>query len=141
MSSDGKVIFPSIDLFITNLIVFSFFRINDVKSRVENTIKLSSNCQLMIWNKQLISDESLVTDFETSNDCPILLLNSESTKIRATFPQNSVKFPDLLNTSSNCETDAQLAKLCASIAYSIQRSIEKLVLNHRLANTTPSYVM
>ena len=116
-------------------------RINDVKSRVESSIKLAINWQLFIWEKQLISDETLVTEFQTSAESPLLLLNSESTKIRAMFPLSAIKFPDLVNTQTNCESDAQMAKLCASMAYSIQRTIEKCVLNHRLATGTPSYVM
>ena len=112
-----------------------------MKSRIETTIKLQTNYQLFIWNKQLISDETIVTEFQTSADSPLLLLNSESTKIRATFPLNSIKFPDLVNTTTNCESDAQMAKLCASMGYSIQRTIEKSVRNHRLATATPSYVM
>lgn len=112
-----------------------------MKSRIETAIKLPINCQLLIWNKSLISDDILVTDFQTTAESPILLLNSESTKIRAILPVNSIKFPELANTPTNCETDAQTAKQCASMAYCIQRNIEKCVLNHRLAITTPSYVM
>ncbi|CAG2112445.1 unnamed protein product [Medioppia subpectinata] len=97
--------------------------------------------QLLILDKQLVSDETLVADIHTSVDSPIILLNKETTKIRATFTLTAIKFPELINTSTNCETDAQLAKVCASMAYSVQRNIEKSVLSHRLANDTPSYVM
>ena len=56
-----------------------------MKSRIETSIRLNTlgiDNQLMIWNKQLVSDEALVTEFQTSADSPLLLLNSESTKMR-----------------------------------------------------------
>ncbi len=104
-------------------------------------LKLPINCQLILWNKQIVSDETLVTEFQTTIDSPILLLNSESTKIRATIPANAIKFPEMSKTPTNCDSDAQLAKVCASMAYSVQRTVDKCVLNHKLANNTPTYVI
>ncbi|XP_054168825.1 serine/threonine-protein kinase TBK1-like [Oppia nitens] len=137
----------------------------EIKTRLETMVKLGTGSQLMIWNKKQISDDLTVNDFQTSADKPIFLLNSDSTKIRATYPSTiqtssssssssstltsaittsattAHKFPDIINTSTNCETDAQMAKLCASMAYSIQRCVDKSALNHRLANETPTNIM
>lgn len=123
------------------IIIFFFFSSSDLKKRIESSIKISIKSQLILWNKQQLNETTLVTELNTSQEMPLLLLNSESTKIKNLFPASNVKFPEIANTPTNCDQDAQMAKVCASMAYSIQRSIEKCVLHYCLALNAPSYVM
>lgn len=102
-------------------------------------MKLPVKSQLILWNKQEVTDLNDVTPTE---DSPLLLLSSESTKIRANISGSSViKFPELSSTSASYDQDAQLAKVCASMGYSIQRNVNKCVNYCRLANATPSHLM
>lgn len=114
--------------------------INDFRLKLESSTGVTVSSQLLLWNKQEIFE---LSEVNTTDETPIILLNSHSTKMKSSpiMSSNPPKFPDLQTTVTNCDQDAQLAKLCSSMAYSVQRIINKCVLYHRLANNTPQHVM
>lgn len=96
--------------------------------------------QLLIWNKQELNDEDSM--IYTSQDNPLILLNSKATNIKASNPLMASKFdfPKILSTSGG-EQDAQQSKTCASKAYCIQRDAVKYLQQCSIVNQVPQQVM
>lgn len=114
--------------------------VNDLKQRLKTYTGILPESQLLLWNKQQVLD---INQVNTTLDNPIILLNSDPTKMKASpiMSNNPPKFPDLHVSLTNCDQDAQLAKQSASMAYSVQRIIVKCVLYYRLAKQTPGQVI
>ncbi|KAI1285307.1 Serine/threonine-protein kinase TBK1 [Halotydeus destructor] len=114
--------------------------VNDLKQKLKSYTRIATESQLLLWNKSQVLNTN---DITTSAENPILLLNSDPTKMKASPIMSSTphKFPDLHVSITNCEQDAQLAKLSASMAYSMQRIISKCVLYFNLAKQTPRQVI
>lgn len=96
--------------------------------------------QLLIWNKQELNDDDPI--LYTSQDDPLILLNSKATNIKANNPLmiNKFDFPKILSTSSG-EQDAQQSKACSSKAYCIQRNAIKYLQQCSIVNQVPQQVM
>ncbi|RWS30647.1 serine/threonine-protein kinase TBK1-like protein [Leptotrombidium deliense] len=112
---------------------------NDLKHRIEEMVKIHPKSQLLLWNKKQILD---LIDINTTESNPIILLNSDTTKMKSNLLSiHGHKFPELQVQVTNCDQDAQLAKLCASVGYSVHRVINKCVLHYKLINSIPSHVI
>lgn len=112
---------------------------NDLKRHLENKTSIPSKSILLLWNKEVVQD---LTQISSSRENPILLINSDNTKLKLMpFHLSLSKIPEIHKTPTNCEADAQLSKSCASIAYAYRRVVSKCVAYYNLANETPSSVM
>lgn len=113
---------------------------NDLKVRLKLNTNIQPESQLLLWNKSQVID---INDVQTTPENPIILLNSDPTKMKPSpiMSNSAPKFPDLQITVTNCDQDAQLAKLSSSMAYSVQRIILKCVLYYNLAKQTPQQVI
>lgn len=117
-------------------------KVSHLKARLagKDSTQIPITSQLMIWNKQELSDDDSILFTSPSN--PIILLNSQATSIKAInlIIPNQFKFPEILNLISP-EHDAQQSKACASIAYCISRSAAKCLLYSDTINEVPQQVM
>ncbi|RWS01689.1 serine/threonine-protein kinase TBK1-like protein [Dinothrombium tinctorium] len=127
---------------LTDVVIYLLPQENltDLKHQIESIVNIPPKSQLLLFNKKQILD---LTDVNTTEENPIILLNSDTTKMKSNLVMSThnPKFPDLQIQVTNCDQDAQLAKLCASIAYSIQRIVNKCVLYYKLTNSIPSHVI
>lgn len=120
-------------------------RIADLKDRLagKDSIQIPTTSQLMIWNRRELSDNDIIVSASQNN--PIILVNSQSTSIKAVnlITPNQFKFPDILNVvgPNYSEHDAPQSKACASIAYCIARSAAKCLLYCNTINQLPQQVM
>lgn len=131
---------------INNICYYTFYlqqgeKISHLKTRLANkdSTQIPIISQLMIWNKQELSDDDSIAP--TTRDEPIILLNKQATSIKAInlIIPNQFQFPEILNMDG--EHDAQQSKACASIAYCISRSISKCLLYCNTINQVPQHVM
>lgn len=115
-------------------------RLDDLKQRLKSVLNVPIESQLLLWNKSQVKD---ISDVQTTPEKPIILLNSDPTKMRMSpiLSSNPPKFPDLRVSVTNTDQDAQIAKLSSSMAYSVQRIITKSVLYYSLAKETPTQVI
>ena len=112
----------------------------DLKLRLKATLGMQPENQLLLYNNNQVMN---LQDIQTTVNKPIILLNSDPTKIRASPIKSSSppKFPDLRVAITNTDQDAQLAKHSTSMAYSVQRIVAKSVLYYDLARVTPNQVI
>lgn len=116
---------------------------SETLTELKHRIEIITGCQakhcLLLFNQQRVHDPSTLQTCSEQN--PILLLNSDSTKLKQSplLLYRLSSFPEL-PPQTNCDQDAHLAKSCASLSYAIQRVITKCVLYYRLANETPSHL-
>ena len=91
----------------------------------------------------ILTDDFLISDLTTSETVPLFLLNGQmNSKIRSSSgPIISSKFPEVATTTANTDLDAQFAKLCSSLAYTMLRQIDKFVHNYKLACSIPSQML
>lgn len=68
-------------------------------------------------------------------------MNTESTKIKQS-PLLLYKFPNFPDfpTTTNCDKDAQVAKHCSALCYTLQRVIKKAVILYRIINDIPGQI-
>ena len=113
---------------------------NDLKIRLKANFSTSPENQLLLWNDREVAD---IRDVTTTIDKPIIMLSSDTQKMKASPVKSSMapKFPDLRISVTNTDQDAQLAKLSSSMAFSVQRSVGKCVLYYNLARCTPNQVI
>jgi len=114
--------------------------INELKHRIEILTGCSiKKCLLLFNNKQVSELKSILSCSETN---PVILLNIESTKIKQSqlllykFPN----FPDFLMIT-NCDKDAQVAKLCSAICYNLQRKIKEAARHYKIIVDIPSHLV
>lgn len=112
---------------------------NDLKHYLELKLSIPFGSILLLCNKELVTDLSQ-TPYTSEN--PILLLNSDVTKLKLTpFHLSLPKLTEIHKTPTNCEADAQISKSCASVAYAYRRVVSKCITYYNLASSTPSNVM
>ena len=113
---------------------------NDFKTRLKNTFSIALESQLLLFNKNQLVD---IQEITTTPENPIILLNSDSAKMRQSSFKSSpvIKFPDLRINITNTDQDASLAKQASSTAYTIARNITKCSLYYSLARSTPIQVI
>lgn len=113
--------------------------ISELKHRIEIITGCSiKKCLLLFNNKQVFELNSILNCSETN---PVILLNTESTKIKQS-PLLLFKFSNFpeFPSSTNCDKDAQVAKLCAALCYSLQRIIKKAVRFYMIIVDVPSQI-
>ena len=119
---------------------------SEAMPELKHRIEIITGCQtkhcLLLFNRQRVQELSLLLYSVCSEKNPILLLNTDSTKLKQSplLLYRLSSFPEFPSTT-NCDQDAHLAKSCSSLAYAIQRVINKCVLYYRLANETPSHLI
>ena len=114
----------------------------EFKSKLKNALNISPENQLLLWNHHQVIE--MTNDIVTTPDKPIILLNYDPIKMKSSPIMSSVapKFPDMkLVVPVNTDSDASLAKLSTSMAYSVSRIIAKCVNYYTLALVTPSHVI
>lgn len=114
--------------------------VHDLKIRLKATLGVQQESQLLLYNNNQVIN---LQEIQTTVNKPIILLNSDPTKIRASpiKSASAPKFPDLRVAITNTDQDAQLAKHSTSMAFSVQRIITKSVLYYDLARVTPNQVI
>lgn len=113
--------------------------INELKHRIEIITGCSiKKCLLLFNNKQVFDLKSILNCSETN---PVILLNTESTKIKQS-PLLLFKFSNFpeFPSATNCDKDAQVAKQCAALCYSLQRIIKKAVRFYMIIVDIPSQI-
>lgn len=116
--------------------------LSEFKSKLKNALNISPENQLLLWNHHQVIE--MTSDIVTTPDKPIILLNYDPIKMKSSPIMSSVapKFPDMkLVVPVNTDSDASLAKLSTSMAYSVSRIIAKCVNYYTLALVTPSHVI
>lgn len=119
------------------------FNINSIlqnDSKLPASMSCSKLANLLTTDILILDDDYLLTDVQTTEHVPLFLLNGQiNSKIRSShgFIQ-TCKFPDLTNTATNTDNDAQYAKLCSSLAYATLRQIDKFIHNYKLACSIPA---
>jgi TANK-binding kinase 1 len=113
---------------------------NDLKIRLKANFSTHPEHQLLMWNNREVID---VRDVTTTSDKPMIMLSSDSAKIKQSPIKSLIapKFPDLRISITNTDQDAQIAKLSSSTAFSVQRTVAKCVLYYNLARSTPNQVI
>lgn len=91
----------------------------------------------------ILLDDIPLNEINTTESTPLFLLNGQmNSKIRsASCPITPSKFPDIASTQVNTDVDAQYAKLCSSLAYTMLRHIDKFVHNYKLACLIPPHML
>ena len=113
--------------------------IGELKHRIEIITGCSiKKCLLLFNNKQVFDLKSILNCSETN---PVILLNTESTKIKQS-PLLLFKFSNFpeFPSATNCDKDAQVAKLCSALCYSLQRIIKKAVRFYMIINDVPGQI-
>lgn len=113
--------------------------IGELKYRIEIITGCSiKKCLLLFNNKQVFDLKSILNCSETN---PVILLNTESTKIKQS-PLLLFKFSSFpeFPSATNCDKDAQVAKLCSALCYSLQRIIKKAVRFYMIIVDVPSQI-
>lgn len=113
--------------------------INELKHRIEILTGCSiKKCLLLFNNKQVFDLKSILICTETN---PVILLNTESTKIKQS-PLLLFKFSNFpeFPSANNCDKDAQVAKLCSALCYSLQRIIKKAVRFYKIIVDIPGQI-
>lgn len=121
-------------------------QINSLASNINNILLCDHNKARrasIYTGTTILPDDFSINDITTSENVPLFLLNGQmNSKIKsASGPIVPSKFPDVANTTANTDMDAQYAKLCSSMAYTMLRQIDKFVHNYKIACSIPSQML
>ncbi|KAG1660321.1 Serine/threonine-protein kinase TBK1 [Nymphon striatum] len=138
-----EVIFVN-DMIPLRLFLDENYLLKDLQAELKSQTGIIPSNQLLLFDNRCLNEstfEELNHTLYTSIDNPLILLDRNKSSIDDRLSSTLlVKFPIFPSTVSSVENDAALGKISCSVAYAVQRLIQKVVIVQQSLLKVPPFL-